>query len=290
MKLKKNRTISYLIILAVYAVATAVGIFSYKALESMSNLFLQVLAADAIATVVVFVFSLVLNNASVYDPYWSIQPIVICFAFAFKHEKWSLSTIILLAIIGVWGVRLTLNWAYTFKNLNHQDWRYTMLKEKTGALYPLVNLFGIHLFPTFVVWAVILPAIYTIFINAEFNVYSIPFLVLSVFAIILQSVSDAQMHAYRKNRDGNFIRRGLWKYSRHPNYLGEILMWWGVGLSVVISDFSAWHLLFGALINTLMFVFISMPMADKRQSKKDGFDEYKKQTRALFPIKKFMRG
>ena len=161
-----------------------------------------------------------------------------------------------------------------------------MLKDKTGALYPLVNLFGIHLFPTFVVWTVILPAIYAIFINAEFNVYSIPFLVLSVFAIILQSVSDAQMHAYRKNRDSNFMRRGLWKYSRHPNYLGEILMWWGVGLSVVISDFSAWHLLLGALINTLMFVFISIPMADKRQSKKEGFVEYKAQTRSLFPIPK----
>ena len=94
------------------------------------------------------------------------------------------------------------------------------------------------------------------------------------------------MQKYRKNRNGNFIRTGLWKYSRHPNYLGEILMWWGIA----IMSFSVFndkiYLLVGALLNTLLFLFVSIPMADKRQSKKEGFETYKKETRMLFPIKK----
>jgi steroid 5-alpha reductase family enzyme len=94
------------------------------------------------------------------------------------------------------------------------------------------------------------------------------------------------MHKYRKNRATTFIRVGLWKYSRHPNYLGEITMWWSVALMVVCAMPSVWYVTIGAFANTLMFLFISIPMADKRQSKKDGFNEYKSQTRALLPIKK----
>ena len=93
------------------------------------------------------------------------------------------------------------------------------------------------------------------------------------------------MHKFRKNRTGNFIRTGLWKYSRHPNYLGEILMWWGIGLCgfVLTANFK---MLFGAIANTALFLFVSIPMADKRQSKKEGFKEYKSSTRMLLPIYK----
>ena len=98
--------------------------------------------------------------------------------------------------------------------------------------------------------------------------------------------ADIQMHKYRKNRTTPFIRVGLWKYSRHPNYLGEILMWWGVAMAVVCAAPSAWYLAAGAVANTLLFLVVSIPMADKRQSRKEGFAEYKKQTRMLLPIKK----
>ncbi len=287
MKIKANRVFSFAIIIAVYAMATAVGIICFNAFNDMKNLFFQILVADVIATAVVFFFSLILKNASVYDPYWSVQPIVICCAFAIGRTL-NLFQTFMLAVICLWGIRLTLNWAYTFKNLNHQDWRYTMLKEKTGIFYPLVNFLGIHMFPTIVVWGVCLPAVVAFVVDTlVYTPLSIVCLCISVFAVVLQFVSDMQMHQYRKNRDTAFIRNGLWKYSRHPNYLGEILMWWGVALSVYVCNFANLHLLLGALVNTLMFVFISIPMADKRQAKKSEFETYKKQTRMLFPIKRF---
>ena len=108
--------------------------------------------------------------------------------------------------------------------------------------------------------------------------------VLSVLAVILQGTSDIQMHKFRKNRTGTFIRSGLWKYSRHPNYLGEIVMWWGIALSSVAVLGFKWYYIAGAIANTLLFLCVSIPLADGRQSKKEGFAEYKKQTRALLPI------
>ena len=103
---------------------------------------------------------------------------------------------------------------------------------------------------------------------------------------MMQGIADIQMHKYRKNRTTPFIRVGLWKYSRHPNYLGEILMWWGVALAVVSSAPNAWYLAAGAVANTILFLAVSIPMADGRQSRKEGFREYKEQTRMLLPIKK----
>ena len=92
------------------------------------------------------------------------------------------------------------------------------------------------------------------------------------------------MHRYRQNRTAPFIRVGLWRHSRHPNYLGEILMWWGVALSVICLYPHAWYLGAGALANTLLFLFVSIPMADGRQSRKEGFAAYKHETRMLLPL------
>ena len=66
-------------------------------------------------------------------------------------------------------------------------------------------------------------------------------------------------------------------------------MWWGIALAFVCAAPTMWYIAAGALANNLMFLFVSVPMADKRQSKKGGFEEYKKQTRMLLPIKKFAK-
>jgi steroid 5-alpha reductase family enzyme len=109
----------------------------------------------------------------------------------------------------------------------------------------------------------------------------VPFLVLAFIAPVFQGLADVQMHAFRKEGSGGFIRTGLWKHSRHPNYACEILMWWSVGLACFFALDRQWSLLTGALVNTLMFLFVSIPMADNRQSRKPGFEEYKKSTRML---------
>ncbi len=283
MKVKGDRALSFVLVAAVYLLAAAVGVMLYPACPFA--LWANVLLADVAATIVVFCFSLIFDNASVYDPYWSVQPLVILFALLGQYRP-NLSAIFLLTAIAVWGVRLTANWAYTFKNLNAQDWRYTMLKDKTGRLYFFVNFFGIHLFPTLVVYSCILPAVYVLKDAPAFNAGVAVFAAVCLLAALVQGIADCEMHAFRKKGTGGFIRKGLWKYSRHPNYLGEIVMWWGVGFAMVCVLPARWYLLFGASVNTLMFLFVSIPMADRHQSRKEGFEEYKRQTRMLFPIPK----
>lgn len=282
-KLKQNRAASFVAVTLVYIFATVVGVMVYRTLRL--DWWLTLLIADMAATVITFAFSIIFKNASVYDPYWSVQPPVILVAFAIGKELTALG-VLLIIVVSFWAIRLTANWAYTFHGLEHQDWRYTMLKEKTGMFYPVINFVGIHMVPTLVVYGCTLPGVYAIREGLCANVASVLLLCVSLGAAVMQGVADIQMHQFRKARDSAFIRRGLWKHSRHPNYLGEILMWWGVGLSVVCAAPSAWYLVAGALANTVLFFAVSIPMADKRQSRKEGFAAYKKQTRMLLPIKK----
>ena len=282
-KLKQSRAASFIVMLLIYILAAAVGIAVYRALAF--DWWLNLLIADVAATMLTFAFSVILGNASVYDPYWSVQPIVILAAFAVGKEITVVRALLLTAVV-IWGVRLTANWAYTFGNLTHQDWRYTMLKEKTGVFYPFVNFIGIHMVPTLVVYAATLPAVYAFLHDAAWNAGSVLFFAVSVGAAAMQGVADYQMHRYRKHRTGTFIRDGLWKYSRHPNYLGEILMWWGIALAVISVFPNVWYLGVGALANTMLFLFVSIPLADGRQARKPEFAEYKSRTRMLLPLKK----
>ena len=284
--IKDSRAKSFAAVFIIYLLVSAVGVTVFHFLPF--GVFVSLLIADIIATAFTFIFSLIFKNASVYDPYWSVQPIVIVSLFA-AVKGLDLSGVFPLIAISVWGVRLTANWAYTFKGLKYEDWRYVLLKEKTGKLYPVINFTGIHMIPTLVVFLCVIPAVAVIILKPQFNALSVVFFAISILAVLLQGVSDLEMHAYRKDRKEPFMRKGLWKYSRHPNYLGEILFWWGIGLFAVVLMPDKWYLLSGALSNTLLFLCVSIPMADGRQAKKEGFEQYKKETFALLPVKKAIR-
>ena len=268
----------------VYALALAVALFVYRRVSGV--VFFRVFAADLAATVLVYAVSLPLGNASVYDPYWSVAPVVMLPLCIASFGVWSAGTIALLVCVMYWGVRLTANWAYTFKGYDHQDWRYTMLREQSGAFFPLVSLFGIMLFPTLVVYLCMLPALNYIQ-NGGANLATILGFALCLSASTLQLIADVQMHRFQKraaNR-GQIIRCGVWRHARHPNYLGEILMWWGVYAVLLSVRPDLWPLGLGALTNTLMFLFISIPMAENRMAEyKEGFDRYVQETNRLLPI------
>ena len=125
--LKQNRAASFIAVTFVYILATAIGVLTYQAITI--DWWLSLLVADAAATVTTFIFSLIFQNASVYDPYWSFQPPVILVAFAIGKDL-TFFGIFLIAVVSFWAIRLTANWAYTFGNLNHQDWRYKSEREK----------------------------------------------------------------------------------------------------------------------------------------------------------------
>ncbi|NLW12168.1 MAG: DUF1295 domain-containing protein, partial [Clostridiaceae bacterium] len=286
MVIKKNRQLGLAIITSVYIAAAIIALYVSSQLAN-NDLISRIFWADLAATVFVYLVGVILSNATVYDPYWSVAPIVIAAGLIYSLEVSGAGVWLLFAVVCIWGVRLTANWVYTFRDLDHQDWRYDLFKERFPRAYPLISFGGIHLFPTLVVFFAMIPAIKFIE-RPSFNFYTAAAGLICLAAAVLQGVADMQMHRFRLQRENpaQIIETGLWSCCRHPNYLAEIIFWWGIYLFIVSVDPGLWRLGFGALINTMMFVFISIPMAERRlASQKPGYVEYAARTRLLIPLK-----
>ena len=143
-KYRNNKSISVLIIVLIYLVAFVGAFFSFQYIP-IDNLILKFLVSDLIATLIVYLFSLIFRNPSIYDPYWSVAPMVIVPFILWHTGSYQFFSIFVLALVELWGLRLTINWLISFKNLNSIDWRYVQLKEKHPKLWPLLNILGICL-------------------------------------------------------------------------------------------------------------------------------------------------
>lgn len=289
MKIKESRTLSFIIILAVYVLAFFVGWGIYKAMANMECHYLwKLFTADVVATIVVWFFGLIFKNVSVYDPYWSVVPPIMLTAWACASGPWGSATTLLLIAVWYWGIRLTGNWAFTFKNLNHEDWRYTKYRtEQKPFVFQIINLFGLNMMPTVIVFLVMIPGFFVIDAAEPANILTIFGFILCIGAATLQLVADTQIHRFVRTNKGKVCNVGLWKYARHPNYFGEILMWWGVWI-MYLSTSQGGHSIqdlcaIGALLNTCMFRFISVPLMEKRQMRnKPEYEEYRRNTRMFF--------
>ena len=280
----KQKSIGLLVLFLVYTFAIAIGVFSYIGFNYLGlHDYLAVLLADIIATIFVWLMGVIFKTASMYDPYWSIQTLVIYLGLLIKYNNWNIGTIILLVAISLYSIRLTTNFIIGFDSLSYVDWRYKMLKAKSGKAYQLVNLFGICMFPTLVVYACSLPVIEYSRIGS-FSYLDIIGISIILLGVLLELISDIQMKKFIKTRSSRseVINIGLWQYSRHPNYLGEILIWFGVALVLILSNFQYWYLFIGAIINMLMFIFISIPMEENHmKAYKENYDTYLKTTSML---------
>lgn len=230
---------------------------------------LDALVADLLATLVVFGFSRLHHNSSFYDAYWSVAPPLLAGWWWWQGDQGAddVRSWLVLVVIVVWAVRLTANWVTTFPGLHHEDWRYPMLRERAGRWELLVDLFGIHVFPTVQVFLGMLP-VYVVVTRAGRDVGWLDgvALVVGLAAVALELVADLQMHRFvRQRRTGQVMDRGLWGWSRHPNYLGEIAFWVSLALfGVAASPADAWWLFVGVLAMLAMFLGASIPMMEER--------------------------
>ena len=273
-----KRVIGLSALLIIYSVAFVAAIFSFQLFERLGlHDYLSILLADIIATVIVWASGVILKTASAYDPYWSLQTLAIYLCLLFKYQNWHVGTILLLVVISLYSFRLTLNFVLGFHSLSYVDWRYKMLKQKTGKFYQVVNLLGICMFPTLVVYAASLPAMAYASVTA-FSMLDVIGLSIIVLGVLLELIADLQMKKFVNQRTdrSQVLDKGLWRYSRHPNYLGEISIWFGVALTLIISHFNYWFFIAGAVINLLMFLFISIPMEEKHfKDYKPDYEQYK---------------
>jgi steroid 5-alpha reductase family enzyme len=222
--------------------------------------------ADVAATLAVFAFSVAADNSSVYDPYWSVAPIPMAGYWAVQGGL-GVRQALLLLLVGAWGVRLTGNWVARWRGLADEDFRYREIRARAGRLYWPASLLSIHLLPTGWVFLGMLPA-HTALTAPGRPAGPLDLLagLVTAGAIAVEAVADRQLRAFlRERRDpAAVLDRGLWAWSRHPNYLGEVLFWWGLFLFGLAADPGRAWTAVGPLSITLLFLLVSVPWMDRR--------------------------
>ncbi len=283
-----NKLTSIFVNLMIYVVAILIVIYSWQYLPDVYILW-KILMADVIGTIVVFIFSMIFNNSSMYDPYWSVQPFVIALFLAWPIQQVDVFGLLVLLMVFLYCLRLTMNFYRGWTGMSHEDWRYRNFREGFPRLYWPISFLGIHLFPTTMVFLACMSMV-QIYQGPglAMNAWFIIGIITMIMAIGLAFIADEQMRAFRKKPEnkGKLMRSGLWKYSRHPNYLGEIMTWWGLFFFSLSAGYDQWWMVIGALTVTLMFVFISIPMLEKRElERRPEYAGYKKEVGMLMPFR-----
>ena len=279
-----SRPVAYGVVAVVYLVAAGVARAVAIALDGHSPLVIT-FWADLAATAVVFAASMGVGNSSLYDPYWSVAPAVIVVAWVTPAAR----PVLVLALVLIWAVRLTANWAISWRGLAQEDWRYVQIRARTAGRLPwwLVSLTGVQLMPTLVVFAGLLAVWPAVTVTGHhLGPLDAAATAVTAAAIAVETLADRQLRRFAADpaNRGRIIESGLWRFSRHPNYLGEIGFWWGMWLFALAAAPSWWWTVAGPVAMVLLFAFVSVPMMDRRSlERRPAYAEHMRRVPALLP-------
>ena len=267
---------------AIYLAAFGIAAVPFSAID---DILVASAVFTAVATLAVFIASCALSDVSVYDPYWSVEPPVILLLCMIKYSLWGTNALIILGVVTLWSVRLTANWYVTYRGIGHEDWRYARYREKLPTpLFLLVSFFGLHFVPTIVVYLGLVNGLLAIG-EQSFSPFSLIGAAIMVAAVALEFVSDKAIHGFLREHKGE--RRtcdvSVWRYSRHPNYLGEMSFWTGLFVYYAALCPDKWYLGAGFVTIILLFLFASIPMMERHNAeRRPDYAEYKARTSMLF--------
>jgi steroid 5-alpha reductase family enzyme len=278
-----------------YALALAVATALLWARPSAMPPLLALFAADVAATIVVFAFSRRYDNSSFYDAYWSLAPMAIAAWFAaappFGPSAPSARQSLVVAVTFAWGARLTYNWLRGWEGLAHEDWRYLEFRRQYPRGYWAFSFAAIHVFPTVCTFASSLPMWAAAKSTAPLGVLDLVGAATALGGTLVEGLADSQLRAYREScaaegQRGGICERGLWSWSRHPNYFGECTFWVGLWvLGAAASPADAWWTAIGPITIVALFVFATIPLAEKRSlERRPAFADHQRRVSMLLPL------
>ncbi len=249
----------------------------------MIRVLLFSVVAVAIYMSVIYVVSLYKKDMSIIDIAYGPAFVVAALAQLMAMGAGGLHFFTLLVLVSIWALRLALQIGIR-KIGKGEDYRYKDIKKKMGPNWKLKSYFSVFLFQGLLVLIIGSPVLITV-INKTSQTGLLYYLGIMLFAwgFYWEAVSDIQKYRFKKRGEKGFIQSGLWQYSRHPNYFGEVCMWWAIGMIALEVPFG-WAGLIGPVVITSLLLFVSgVPLLEKRYEKKPGFNEYKERTSIFIP-------
>jgi steroid 5-alpha reductase family enzyme len=262
---------------------------------ALSSTFTAILAAVPVQAlgvvlavmVVLWLASLKLRDASIVDPYWGSGFALLAWFYLFLEDGVSPRGWLIVILVSIWGLRLSSHLLVRSRGKG-EDYRYRQMRETHGARFWWVSLFTVFLLQGIIQWTVALPVWQVIRSHEPLAVTWLDALGVSVFIVgfLFEALGDWQLARFKADpaNRGKLLDRGLWRYTRHPNYFGDALVWWGLTLIALATPVSLWTLLSPILMTTLLIKVsgVALLEADLRRSK-PGYREYVESTNAFLP-------
>lgn len=236
---------------------------------------------------VTWLYSLYRNNVNIVDSLWSLMFLAGAITYIALAGELTERNILLLSLVTIWSLRLSFflvmrNWG------EDEDRRYREIRANNEPYFNLKSLYIIFGLQALLAWIISIPLLSSLSSTAEIGLIEIIATVIWVAGFAFESTADQQLYRFKSNTEnrGKVLDRGLWAYSRHPNYFGEFLIWWSYFLFAVSAG--GWWTVFSPLLMTLLLLKVSgVSLMEKGiTERRSQYREYIESTNAFFPAKR----
>lgn len=236
--------------------------------------------------IALWIVSLKLANASIVDPFWGMGFVIVIGVSCFLNTPMNERVTLLVVLISIWGLRLStfLFW----RNGGHgEDRRYAAMRAYHGKRFWWVSLLTVFILQALILWFVSMPLQMTAAYRVEESLNGIDYFGMAFWlvGICFESIGDWQLARFKANpaNSGKVMDRGLWRYTRHPNYFGDFCVWWGIYLIAVAGG--AWWTIGSPLLMSIFLLYVSgVTLLEKAiVERRPGYSEYIRRTNAFFP-------
>jgi steroid 5-alpha reductase family enzyme len=240
-------------------------------------------AVVCVAMILLWLISLRLKDASIVDIFWGLGFVLIAWV-TFSSTAGGPRATLLVALTTIWGLRLAAYLAWR----NHgkgEDPRYAAMREHRGQAFWWISLFTVFGLQGVVMWLISLPVQVGQTLESPMAVFNYAGIVIWGIGFLFESVGDYQLARFKSGHHayGKVMDQGLWRYTRHPNYFGNALIWWGLYL-VAVSPSTIW-LAVSPIVMTFLLLKVSGVALLERSlaSRSEAYRDYVRRTSAFIP-------
>lgn len=232
-----------------------------------------------------FVIAVVKKDNSIVDIGWGVGFVLVALLTFFSTGSYMPRQILITALVVAWGSRLA-GHIYLRNRGKPEDFRYAAWRRKWGGWFYIRSFFQVFMLQGLLLLVIVFPVM---IINACdcSGLLPLDFVGLGVwiFGFLFEAVGDRQLKMFIRNpkNRGRVMDRGLWRYTRHPNYFGEATMWWGIFLISIAPSLFWWNIISPLAITFLLLFVSGVPMLEKKMMKDRKYREYAKRTSRFFP-------
>lgn len=233
-----------------------------------------------------FVVSLYRKRNDVADIAWGLGFVMLAWASLLISQHIDIRGIVVCALVTIWGVRLSSH-IYRRNRGKPEDYRYAKWREEWKGLFYVRSYIQVYILQGVLLFLVSLPVLLiNEHGNQSFGILDLIGVCLWCIGFFFEFVGDAQLETFIKNpaNKGKIMQDGLWRYTRHPNYFGEVTQWWGIWV-IALGVSHGWIGVIGPLTITVLILYVSgIPLLERKLAEKPEYVQYKKHTSKFFPL------